>query len=244
MTRVNELGQPIGFAVAGWRRPPRPERAVLAGRFCRLEPVDPDRHADDLFAANALDADERGWTYLPYGPFAALDAYRAWMQALCLGDDPLFFAIVDGASCRAVGLASYLRIDPAMGTIEVGHLRFSSLLQRRPAATEAMFLMMRSAFELGYRRYEWKCDALNAPSRAAAQRLGLAFEGIFRQAVVAKGRNRDTAWFAATDRDWPALQRAFERWLDSANFDADGRQRVRLSALTAPLLTHSIVERS
>ncbi len=143
------------------------------------------------------------------------------------------------STSRAVGLASYLRIDPYAGSIEVGHLRFSSLLQRTPAATEAMVLMMRHAFGLGYRRYEWKCDALNAPSRAAALRLGLSFEGIFRQAVVIKGRNRDTAWFAATDRDWPALADAFERWLAPANFDAAGRQRVRLADLTAPLLMRS-----
>jgi RimJ/RimL family protein N-acetyltransferase len=133
-------------------------------------------------------------------------------------------------------VASYLRIDPLFGSIEVGHLRFSARLQRTPAATEAMVLMMRNAFALGYRRYEWKCDALNAPSRAAARRLGLSFEGIFRQAVVIKGRNRDTAWFAATDRDWPALAQAFERWLAADNFDGDGRQRVRLTELTAPLL--------
>jgi RimJ/RimL family protein N-acetyltransferase len=232
----NELGQPIGFPVPEWRRPPRPPRAPLTGRFCRLEPLDPPRHADALFAANALDADARHWTYLPYGPFADLAAYRAWMEATCLGDDPLFFTIVDAASDRPVGLASYLRIEPLAGSIEVGHLRFSSRLQRTPAATEAMVLMMRNAFALGYRRYEWKCDALNAPSRAAAQRLGLSFEGVFRHAWVMKGRNRDTAWFAATDRDWPALARAFEQWLAPDNFEADGRQRVRLSELTAPLL--------
>jgi RimJ/RimL family protein N-acetyltransferase len=234
--RVNELGQPIGFAVPDWHPPPAPARVVMRGRFCRLEPLDPARHASELHAANALDADARGWTYLPYGPFADVAAYRAWMERQCLGDDPLFFAIVDAATDRAVGLASYLRIDPTAGSIEVGRLRFSSLLQRTPAATEAMYMMMRQAFALGYRRYEWKCDALNAPSRAAALRLGLSFEGVFRQAVVIKHRNRDTAWFAATDRDWPALALAFARWLDPANFDAAGRQRVRLTALTAPLL--------
>jgi RimJ/RimL family protein N-acetyltransferase len=155
------------------------------------------------------------------------------VKAVCLGDDPLFFAIVDAKTGRAVGLASYLRIDPRVGSIEVGHLRFSSLLQRTPAATEAMALMMRRAFELGYRRYEWKCDALNAPSRAAAERLGFEFEGIFRQARLNKGRNRDTAWFSILDREWPALRPAFERWLDPANFDANGKQRARLSELTA-----------
>jgi RimJ/RimL family protein N-acetyltransferase len=236
MQRTNELGQPIGFAVPDWRPPPRPPRETLAGRWCRLEPIDPARHAAALFEANALDADGSGWTYLPYGPFDDLDAYTEWMRRTCLGDDPLFFAVIDAASGRAVGVASWLRIDPAAGSIEVGHLRFSPLLQRKPAATEAMYLMMKRAFELGYRRYEWKCDALNAPSRAAAQRLGLSFEGIFRQAVVIKGRNRDTAWYAAIDREWPALEQAFARWLAPSNFDPEGRQRVALSALTKPLL--------
>jgi len=233
---VNELGQPIGFPLPDWRRPPRPPREAMQGRFCRVEPLDPARHAEDLYRANALDADARHWTYLPYGPFADLDAYCGWVQTTCLGDDPLFFAVVDLATGHAVGVASWLRIDPAAGSIEVGHLRFSSLLQRTPAATEAMYLMLRRAFELGYRRYEWKCDALNAPSRAAARRLGLSYEGIFRQATVSKRRNRDTAWFATTDREWPALDAAFRRWLDPGNFDAEGRQRVRLSTLTAPLL--------
>ena len=233
---VNELGQTIGFPLPGWRRPPHPPREAMTGRFCRLEPLDPATHAEDLFRANALDADARHWTYLPYGPFADLAAYRAWMDATCLGPDPLFFAIVDPETGRPLGVASFLRIDAAQGTVEVGHLRFSSLLQRRPAATEAMYLMMRRAFELGYRRYEWKCDALNAPSRAAALRLGLSYEGIFRQHMVLKQRSRDSAWFAAVDGEWPALDAAFRRWLDPANFDAEGRQRIRLSALTAPLL--------
>jgi RimJ/RimL family protein N-acetyltransferase len=233
--RVNEFGQPIGFAVPGWQRPLRPPRVTLSGRFCRLEPLDPERHAAELFAANARDAAARRWTYLPYGRFDEFATYRDWRHRLCLGDGPLFLAIVDAGTDRAVGLASYLRIEPLFGSIEVGHLRFSSLLQRTPAATEAMYMMMRQAFTLGYRRYEWKCDALNAPSRAAALRLGLSFEGIFRQAVVIKDRNRDTAWFATTDRDWPALAHAFERWLDPANFYANGRQRILLTTLTAPL---------
>ena len=235
--RVNDLGQPIGFGVPGWRSPARPPREPIVGRSCRLEPVDPARHGAALFRANAADTEGRGWTYLPYGPFADLEAYLEWMRATCLGDDPLFLAIVDVATGEPVGLASYLRIDPANGSIEVGHLRFSPRLQRTPAATEAMYLMMKRAFDLGYRRYEWKCDALNVPSRTAARRLGLSFEGVFRQATVYKGRNRDTAWFAATDRDWPALAAAFERWLDPGNFDAEGRQRVSLSMLTAPILT-------
>jgi RimJ/RimL family protein N-acetyltransferase len=148
----------------------------------------------------------------------------------------LLFAIVDLATDRAVGVAGYLRITPAAGSIEVGHLQYSPLLQRTPAATEAMYLLMAHAFGLGYRRYEWKCHTLNTPSRAAAQRLGLSFEGVFRQATVVKGRNRDTAWYAAIDQEWPALRAAFEQWLSPANFDAQGRQKVSLSALTAPVL--------
>ena len=158
------------------------------------------------------------------------------MQTTCLGADPLFFAIVDAATGRATGLASYLRIAPAAGSIEIGHLYFSPLLQRRPAATEALFLLMDQAFELGYRRLEWKCNALNAASRSAALRLGFQFEGIFRQATVVKGRNRDTAWFSIIDGEWPQLRRAFARWLAPANFDEKGRQRERLSTLTAAAL--------
>ena len=174
------------------------------------------------------------WTYLLYGPFDTLERHRAWMEETCRGSDPLFYAIIDPVADKAVGLAAYLRIEPRSGSIEVGHLSYSPLLQRTPAATEAMYLLMENAFRLGYRRYEWKCDALNAPSRAAALRLGLSFEGIFRQATVYKGRSRDTAWFAAIDKEWPALKEAFQRWLDPANFDAQGRQRTRLSDLTRP----------
>jgi RimJ/RimL family protein N-acetyltransferase len=225
---INHLGQPIGFPLPGWTPPPPPPRDPLAGRYCRVEPLDPRRHAAELFEANKLDVEGRMWTYLAVGPFATLDSYLEWMHASCGGGDPLFHAIVDASTGRAAGVASYLRIEPKNGSIEVGHLAFSPLLQRTPAATEAMYLMMRRAFELGYRRYEWKCDALNAPSRAAAERYGFTFEGIFRQATVYKGRNRDTAWYSVLDREWPALEAAFARWLDPANFDADGRQRTRL----------------
>lgn len=204
----------------------------MEGRFCRLEPLDPAKHAASLHAANALDADGRMWTYLPYGPFGTADDYVAWLEDMSRKSDPLFYAIVDKPASRAVGVASYLRIDPRAGSIEVGHLGYSPLLQRTPAATEAMFLMMEKAFSLGYRRYEWKCHALNAPSRTAAQRLGFSFEGVFRQANVVKGRNRDTAWYSVIDLEWPALKQAFLRWLHPNNFDERGRQRVRLSALT------------
>jgi len=208
----------------------------MAGRTCRVEPIDPARHAGDLHRANSLDPSQRNFTYLSIGPFDSLDAYREWVASARASEDPLFHAIVDTATGKAAGIASYLRIDPKNGVIEVGHLNYSPLLQRKPAATEAMYLMMKRVFELGYRRYEWKCDALNAASRAAAQRLGFSFEGVFRQALVYKGRNRDTAWYAMIDREWPELERAFRRWLDPANFDAQGNQRERLSDLTAPIL--------
>ena len=233
---LNNLGQPIGSPLPGWQPPPYPPREPLPGQFCRLEPLDLDRHAEALYAADADDADGRSWTYLTYGPFVTLATYRDWMRATCLGDDPQFFAIIDTANGRPAGVASYLRISPASGSIEVGHIHYSSSLAMKPAATEAMFLMMQRAFELGYRRYEWKCDSLNAASRSAAQRLGLSFEGIFRQATVYKGRNRDTSWYAAVDGEWPKLRAAFETWLAPANFDATGQQRTRLSDLTRPIL--------
>jgi RimJ/RimL family protein N-acetyltransferase len=233
---TNALGQPVGLRVEGWRPPSPPPRAPIDGRLCRLEPLDPARHAAGLLAADALDAEGRGWTWLPYGPFASPQEHRAWLEQQARSTDPLFFAIVPRSSGVADGVASYLRIDPANGSIEVGHIHYSPRLQRAPAATECMFLMMKQAFELGYRRYEWKCNSLNAPSRAAAQRLGFSYEGLFRQSGVVKGRNRDTAWYSVIDAEWPALRAVYERWLDPANFDAQGRQRSSLSALTAPLL--------
>jgi RimJ/RimL family protein N-acetyltransferase len=208
----------------------------MAGRYCRVEPIDPARHAEDLYRANAADPSNRNFTYLTIGPFDGFDAYREWMTGAVKSEDPLFHAIVDGATGKAAGIATYMRIDARNGVIEVGNLNFSPLLQRKPAATEAMYLMMKRVFEMGYRRYEWKCDSLNAASRAAAQRLGFSFEGVFRQAAVYKGRSRDTAWYAIIDSEWPGLERAFQRWLAPDNFDASGRQRVRLSDLTAPVL--------
>jgi len=175
----------------------------------------------------------RNWTYLPYGPFARLEEYRDWLERENIGDDPLRHAIIERRSGRAVGVASYMRIDPRAGVIEVGGINYSPPLQRTPAATEAMYLMMRRVFdELGYRRYEWKCDALNAPSRAAAQRLGFHYEGTFRQATVYKARNRDTCWFSILDTEWPDLKTRFECWLAPDNFDATGQQRQNLSSFT------------
>lgn len=233
---TNLLGQPLGFPVIDWKPAQRPTHKVLQGRFCTLEPLDAARHAEELFAANALDADGKNWTYLPYGPFDSFSSYNAWVAQCGSSVDPLFFAIISNESGKAVGVASYLRIDPANGSIEVGHLNFSPLMQQMPIATEAMWLMMREAFALGYRRYEWKCNALNMPSRVAAQRLGLSFEGVFRQAAVVKGRNRDTAWYAAIDKEWPPLNAAFQKWLAPENFDDAGRQLVALSQLTASVL--------
>jgi RimJ/RimL family protein N-acetyltransferase len=227
---TNHLGQPVGFAVPDWVPAKLPPRTVMAGRWCRVEPLDMARHGAALFAAYAEDREGRIWSYLPYGPFETRAEFQDWMTASCLSDDPLFHAIVEGASGRALGLASYLRVVPEAGVIEVGHINYAPALQRCAAATEAMYLMMARVFdELGNRRYEWKCDALNADSRAAAGRLGFSFEGVFRQATLYKGRNRDTAWYAITDRDWPALKAAYEAWLDPANFDAEGGQKARLS---------------
>jgi RimJ/RimL family protein N-acetyltransferase len=228
---LNEFGQPIGFPVPNWTPPAFPPREPLVGRYCQLEPLDVAVHTATLY--EAYTGNDPGWTYLAYGPFPTLEVYREWVESVHAGSDPLFFAILDHG--KPVGVASYMRITPAAGSIEVGHLNFSPRLQRSAAATEAMYLMMKTAFRLGYRRYEWKCDALNSPSRAAAQRLGFAYEGTFRQATVYKGRNRDTAWFTVIDTEWPALLGAFEAWLDPDNFDSAGRQRSKLSELTAVL---------
>ena len=231
----NDFGQPVGVPVPGWAPRPLPGPETLAGRTCRLEPLDAARHADALYRANSAD-DGRMWTYMGYGPFADAAGYRAWVEAFSADPASHAYAVVTGAGA-AVGVTSYLRLDPAHGSIEVGNLAFSPALQRTVAATEAMHLMAVHAVDvLGYRRYEWKCNALNEPSRRAATRLGFTYEGTFRQAMVVKGRNRDTAWYAMTDGDWTRLRPAFTAWLDPSNFDAAGRQRTALSDLTAAAL--------
>lgn len=235
-TYTDDVGLPVGAPVPDWQPCPRPPRQSMEGNYCRVEPINPGRHGRDLHEANMADREGRIWSYMGYGPFARLEDYMAWIEAYCMGDDPLFHAIVDLETGKAAGVASYLRIDPQNGVIEVGHINYSPLLQRRRAATEAMYLMMERAFELGYRRYEWKCHARNEKSRSAALRLGLSYEGVFRQAMVVKGRNRDTAWYAAIDAEWPVLEEAFSTWLDPENFDADGKQKTALSELTAPIL--------
>ena len=205
----------------------------MSGRYCRVEPLDVAAHGDDLFECigNAKANDGR-WTYLPYGPFAERSAFDAWLRQEASTKDPFFHTIVN-ANGRATGVAAYMRIDVSNGVIEVGHVNFSPLLQRTAAATEAMHLMLKRAFdELGYRRYEWKCDSLNEPSRRAAIRLGFTYEGLFRNAVVYKQRNRDTAWYSITDAEWPERRAALESWLTPENFDASGNQRQTLASFS------------
>lgn len=240
MTDVTDLGLPIGARLEGWTPPAPPAFSTLEGRTCRIERLDAARHGADLWTA--LSADRAGalWTYLPNGPFETRAAFYAFLAPLPESRDPLFYAVrplgPDGAPGPATGFFSFLRIAPALGSIELGFITFSPAMQRTVAASEAMILMIRWAFEAGYRRFEWKCNALNAPSRRAAERLGLSFEGVFRQMQIVKGRNRDTAWFAAIDSEYPALRAAYESWLAPENFDAEGRQKTALSAMTAPLL--------
>jgi RimJ/RimL family protein N-acetyltransferase len=206
----------------------------MEGRFCRVEPLDVARHAAQLYAGIAEDVEGRTWTYLFYGPFECEADFRAWLDAAVTSRDPQFYAVVDHATGIALGVLSYLRIEDGAGSIAVGHIIFAQSLRRTPAATEGMYLMLRNAFDtLGYRRCEWRCDTLNTSSRSAAERFGFRFEGIFRQAAVNKGRNRDTACYSIIDGEWPHVRDSFERWLHPDNFDADGRQRSRLSAMVA-----------
>lgn len=225
------MQQPVlGAEVKDWLPPPLPGAGDLTGRHVRLEPLDAAAHAADLH--RAFSGHETLWDYMPYGPFVSQGAYHRWVKEVTSRPDPFFYALRDPLSGKCGGVASFLRILPEAGSIEVGHICIAPELQRSVAATEAMFLMMDWAFAAGYRRYEWKCNALNLPSRRAAQRLGFSFEGVFRNHLVVKGRNRDTAWFSVIDSEWPALREAFGAWLRPANFDTSGRQRERLSDLT------------
>ncbi len=208
---------------------PTPARCRLEGRLVTLEPLDAAAHAQSLYDGTHGKGEDDLWRYMGDGPYANRNDFEAALRQKAISEDPLFFAIVDRRSGLAVGQASYLRITPAHRVIEVGNIIYTRQLQRTAAATEAMYLMARHAFEdLGYRRYEWKCNARNLPSRRAALRLGFRFEGIFRQHMIVKGRNRDTAWYAMLDAEWPARKAALERWLDAANFAADGRQKTKL----------------
>ncbi|MEM6049860.1 GNAT family protein [Erwinia sp. P7711] len=230
--RVNKYQQPIGEAIEEWSVRPRPERVVLSGRFCRLEPLESEKHFNDLYEAYGKAPDGRDWTYMFTGPFEDENQFRGHLNAAATSSDAVHFAVIDLKNSRAVGTLALMRIEPVHGVMEVGHVTFSPALKRTPLSTEAHFLLMTYAFDrLGYRRYEWKCDSLNAPSRKAAERLGFTFEGIFRQALIYKGRTRDTAWFSIIDSEWQTLRTGFERWLSAGNFDADGQQIQRLSTL-------------
>lgn len=231
MTLKNQLGQPIGFPVTPWQKAKVPTREDNIGEHVTLKCIVDTQACNALFNAYASDTDGKNWTYLPYGPFKQQSDFVDWFESTCLADDPLFHVVYDNLSKSPVGLASYLRVNPDAGSIEVGHIHFSPLLQRTPMATEAMYLMMRRVFdELDFRRYEWKCDALNEPSKRAALRLGFTYEGTFRQATTYKKRNRDTAWFSITDKEWPKIKSGFERWLQAGNFTEKGEQIKSLEA--------------
>ena len=233
----NDYGNPIGAPV-DYNVAKRPNPAViLNGEHCVCEPLNVEKHSLELFEAFSQDKTDQLWTYLPQGPFPDAASFECWMRSAITKNDPFFYAIVDSQTCKAVGLCSYLRIDPESGSIEVGFLTFSALMKRSIISTEAMYIMMKHAFALGYRRYEWKCNALNANSINAAQRLGFSFEGLFRQARVVKGRNRDTAWFSIIDSEFHSqISSAFEIYLNPTNFDADRKQIVSLSSLTDHIL--------
>ena len=214
-----------------WQARPFPPHEALAGRFVRLEPLDAARHGDDLWQA-LQGPDPDLWDYLPYGPFAERAAFDAWLAGHAASRDPQFYTVIDQCSQRALGLLAYLRITPKDGCIEIGHIAFGAALQRTPGASEAVFLLTRQAFDgLGYRRLEWKCNGRNARSRRAAERFGFVYEGLFRQHMIVKGENRDSAWYSIIDGEWPACRTALERWLAAGNFDGEGRQVCRLAAL-------------
>lgn len=230
--QMNEYQQPVGEPMENWTPRQRPGPVTLKGRFCRLEPLDSAGHFADLYEAYGKAGDGRDWTYMFTGPFADEQQFHGHLNAAATSSDAVYYAVIDLSSGRAVGTLALMRIEPAHGVIEVGQVAFSPDLKRTPVSTEAHFLLMTYAFEqLGYRRYEWKCDSLNAPSRRAAERLGFTYEGLFRQAIVYKGRTRDTTWFSIIDADWPAVRAGFERWLDPANFDSQGQQKKSLAAL-------------
>lgn len=237
MTRSDKAPAIVGPVVENWSVPPYPNKDVLTGNYCQLERLDAEKHAALLF--RVFEGHDQVWDYMPYGPFSSSAQYHRWLKEVTGLTDTVFFAIKNFHTGAFEGVASFLRISPRAGTIEVGHINMSPALQRTPAATEAMYLMMQWAFEAGYRRYEWKCNAANIPSRRAAQRLGLSYEGVFRQAAIVKGRNRDTAWFAAIDSEWPALKEAFKAWFASSNFDVSGRQNESLSDLTRLVRSNS-----
>ncbi|MCL9800836.1 GNAT family protein [Pseudomonas sp. rhizo66] len=211
-------------SLADWKGVPAPTATLLEGRFIRLERLDPARHGDQLFAAlEGPGADPKLWDYLPYGPFPERTAFDAWLNNHAAASDPYFFSVVDRASGQVQGILSLMSIVPAQGRIEIGHVTFGAPMQRSPRSTEAVYLLARYSFDLGYRRLEWKCNNGNARSKYAAERLGFSFEGVFRQHMVVKGQNRDTAWYSILDGEWPAIAAGFERWLSDENQTPDGQ---------------------
>lgn len=235
---INTLGQPVGFPVPNWTRRPDVPWTPLIGRTCRLDPLNVETHARDLFDAFSLDPEGRNWTNLKDGPFPDFPSFHAWLEDITADKNRLDYVITDGRTDRAVGMICYTCIEPDHGSIEVGGMKFSPLMQRTTMGTEAMYLMMRRAFdELGYRRYAYRCNLLNFKSREAAVRFGFRSEATFRQRIVYGGRNGDITWFSILDSEWPKLRAAYEKWLSPENFDKDGKQRQRLSDLTRHLLT-------
>lgn len=228
----NQFGQTLGAAVDNWVTRQTPQQINLQGQYCLLEPMNIDKHANDLYLALTSNNEGESWTYLPYGPFASLVEFQTWLQKTMLDTTTQLYAILNTKTKQVVGISGYLRITPEHGVIEIGHLHFSSLLKRTPMATEAIYLMLKFVFdELGYRRCEWKCNALNEASHLAALRFGFKFEGIFRQHFVFKNHNRDTAWFSIIDNEWPPLKMKYKKWLAANNFNSDGIQIKKLAEI-------------
>jgi RimJ/RimL family protein N-acetyltransferase len=226
-----DSGLPVGIVLDPVQAK-RPSRVTLEGRFARLEPLDPMQHGRELYDATHGPEREAICAYIGDGPFSDFEGFRASLEAKAKSDDPLFFAIIDKADGQAKGYSTLMRIDVPNRVIEVGNIVYGSAMQKTPLATEVQYLLMRHAFDdLGYRRYEWKCNALNAPSRKAAERYGFVYEGLFRQHMIIKGRNRDTAWYSIVDGEWPRIKAGFEAWLAPDNFTPDGQQRKSLASL-------------
>ena len=229
-SHLNKYGQPVGSPLAGWQGAKSPQAIVLRGQYCRLEPVNASRHAKALYDAHQQSPDARHWSYLPYGPFHSYEDYRDFLGDLAQSKDPLHYAVIDLSTEVALGTVALMRMDTTNGVIEVGHVVYSPAMQRTRLSTEVMYLLLNYVFsDLGYRRLEWKCDALNAPSRAAAERFGFRFEGTFRQLQVTRGRNRDTAWHSIIDSEYAALTSAYKSWLSVSNFDEAGNQILKLA---------------
>lgn len=233
--RINEFGQPVGAALPDWQPARMPEASVMQGRYCRLEPLECERHASDLYSAYASAPDGSDWTYLTEERPESLSDFRRWLMQRALDKGFVTYTVICLQRHKPVGLVSFLRIDSGNGSLEIGGVTWSPLMKRTVIGTEALWLMAARTFELGYRRCEWKCDSLNAPSRRAALRLGFTYEGTFRQMMTRKGRSRDSDWFSIIDGEWPAIDAALQAWLAPENFDETGQQRVALGTLMGAL---------